>query len=160
MNFFDAFPILMDFEGHGTLTDHPNDTGGKTKWGITEAVARENGFTGDMADLTMGMAMGIAQTQYWDAVQADRLPEEIRYLVFDGAFNSGVRQSIKWLQRACKIDDDGIIGPQTLAALQKNDPNVLKMRICSERLFFLTGLSNFTIFGKGWTNRVAHIMRM
>ena len=160
MNFFDAFPILMDFEGHGTLTDHPNDTGGKTKWGITEAVARENGFTGDMADLTLGMAMGITQMKYWDAVQAEKLPEEIRYLVFDGAFNSGVRQSIKWLQRACKIKDDGIIGPQTLAALQKNDPNVLKMRICSERLLFLTGLSNFTIFGRGWVNRVAQIMRM
>lgn len=150
----------MDFEGHGTLTDHPADKGGKTKWGITEDVARESGYSGSMEDLTMGMAMGIAQMKYWDAVQADKLPEEIRYLVFDGAFNSGVRQSIKWLQRSCKIDDDGVIGPQTLAALQKNDPNVLKIRICSERLLFLTGLSNFTIFGRGWVNRVAQIMRM
>lgn len=160
MNFFDAFPVLMDFEGHGILTDHPADKGGKTKWGITEAVARENGFTGDMADLTLGMAMGITQMKYWDAVQADKLPVEIRYLVFDGAFNSGVRQSIKWLQRACKIDDDGVIGPQTLAALQKHDPNVLKMRICAQRLEFLTDLSTFNVFGKGWTRRVAKIMEM
>lgn len=160
MNFYDAFPILMDFEGHSVLTDHPSDKGGKTKWGVTEAVARENGFTGDMSDLTMGMAMGIAQAQYWDAVQADKLPEEIRYLVFDTAFNSGSRQAIRFLQRACKIKDDGVIGPQTLAAIQKNDPNVLKMRISANRLAFLADLSNFSVFGRGWTRRVAKIMEM
>jgi len=158
MNFYDAFPVLMDFEGHGILVDHPKDV--PTKWGVTEAVARAAGFTGKMDDLTMGMAMGIAQNQYWDTVQADKLPEEIRYLVFDGAFNSGVRQSVKWLQRACKVDDDGVIGPQTLAALHKNDPNVLKMRICAQRLEFLTDLSSFNVFGKGWTRRVAKIMEM
>lgn len=160
MTFFDAFPILMDFEGHSILTDHINDPGGKTKWGITEKVARENGFTGNMADLTMGMAMSIAQNQYWDAVKADELPVEIRYLMFDSAFNSGVRQSIKWLQRACKINDDGIIGPQTLAALQKHDPNILKMKICGQRINFLTNLQTFNVFGKGWTRRIAEILEM
>lgn len=160
MDFWEAYPILQDFEGHGSLSDHPDDPGGATKWGITEAVARASGYDGKMENLTLGTAMSITQMKYWDAVQADKLPVEIRYLVFDGAFNSGVRQSIKWLQRACKIKDDGVIGPQTLAALQKNDPNVLKMRICSERLFFLTGLRNFTIFGRGWVNRVAQIMSM
>lgn len=160
MTFYDAFPLLMDFEGHSILTDHISDPGGKTKWGITEKVARENGFTADMAELTMGMAMSIAQNQYWDSILADELPVEIRYAMFDAAFNSGASQAIKWLQRACNVRDDGVIGPQTLAALKKRDPNVLKMKICGQRLNFLTNLQTFSVFGKGWTRRVAQIMEM
>lgn len=160
MNFFDAFPILMEFEGHGTLTDHPSDTGGKTRWGITEDVARANGFNGKMEDLTIGMAMTIAQKSYWNAVKADALPAPIRYAVFDGAFNSGVGQSIKWLQRASGVKDDGRIGIQTLAAVHRHDPFILKSRICAQRLIFLTELQNFNVFGRGWVKRVGKILEM
>lgn len=160
MNFLEAYPILQDFEGHGTLSDHSDDPGGKTKWGITEAVARSAGYTGTMEDLTLETAMSITQTKYWDAIKANELPEAIRYVVFDGAFHSGPAQSIKWLQRAAKVKDDGVIGPATLAAIQKQDPNILKARICSQRLTFLTNLSHFNSFGKGWTRRVAAILEM
>lgn len=159
MTFYDAFPLLMEFEGYG-YTDHPSDTGGKTKWGITEKVARENGFDGDMKNLSMGMAMTIAKAAYWDAILADELPEPIRYPMFDAAYNSGVSQAIKWLQRACLVRDDGVIGPQTLAAVQKHDPAKIKAKICGKRLEFLANLKNFNVFGKGWTRRVAAILEM
>lgn len=158
MTFYDAFPILMDFEGHGMLTNFRDDPGGQTKWGITEAVARENGFTGKMQDLTLGTAMAITQTKYWDAVKADELPDPIRYVVFDSAFHSGVGQSIKWLQRACKVTDDGLIGPATIAATKKVDPYVLKAKICGQRLKFMASLPTWDKFGKGWARRIADIM--
>ena len=160
MDFWEAYPILMDFEGHGTLADHPSDPGGKTKWGITEATAKAAGFDGTMESLTLGTAMSITQDRYWNAVKADQLPEPIRYVVFDGAFHSGPAQSIKWLQKACRVAEDGVLGPQTLAAVQKNDPYILKARICGARLEFMTNLNHFTVFGKGWTRRIAAILEM
>ena len=159
MNFYDAFQLLMEFEGH-SFTDYKDDRGGKTKWGITEAVARAHGFEGNMEDLTLGTAMVIAQKSYWDAVKANELPEPIRYSVFDGAFNSGVAQSVKWLQRAAKVKADGHLGPQTMAAVHKHDPFILKSRICAQRLIFLTELQNFNVFGRGWVNRVGKILEL
>ena len=48
----------------GGYVDHPNDPGGATNWGITERVARQNGFTGEMRDLTKGQAKDIYERQY------------------------------------------------------------------------------------------------
>ncbi len=48
----------------GGYVDHPNDPGGATNWGITERVARQNGFTGEMRNLTKGQAKDIYERQY------------------------------------------------------------------------------------------------
>jgi lysozyme family protein len=48
----------------GGYVDHPNDPGGATNWGITERVARANGYTGDMRRLTQGQAKDIYERQY------------------------------------------------------------------------------------------------
>jgi len=160
VNFFDAFPILMDLEGHSILTDHPKDKGGLTKWGISQAVARENGFEGDMADLTMGTAMKIAEEKYWNAVKADELPPELRYCVFDAAFNSGVVPAVRWLQRSVLVKDDGIIGPKTIEAANKQDPYKTKAYMCAKRLVFIASLGNFDAFGKGWTRRIARVLEV
>ena len=32
----------------GGYSNHPADRGGPTRWGVTEAVARANGYRGDM----------------------------------------------------------------------------------------------------------------
>ena len=43
----------------GGYADDPADLGGKTNLGITEAVARRHGYTGDMRDLTDSLAYHI-----------------------------------------------------------------------------------------------------
>jgi lysozyme family protein len=43
----------------GRYSDHPFDRGGPTNWGITEAVARDNGYMGKMRDYCRaGMGKG------------------------------------------------------------------------------------------------------
>lgn len=156
MNFDEAFYRLMGHEGK--YSNHPNDPGGETMWGITLRVARENGYRGEMKDMSQDTAKIIAKKKYWDAVQADELPKEIRYAMIDAAYNSGPSQAIKWLQRALEVEDDGILGPQTKKALGQKNALELKMKLLSQRLSFLTKLPGWVAFGKGWARRIAEIL--
>ena len=158
MNFDQTFDILLKYEGG--FSDHPADPGGKTRFGITEAVAREVGYRGDMRELPLDLAKRIYKDRYWDAVRAEELPEAIRYAVFDAAVNSGPRQAALWLQRAVGVKDDGIIGPQTLAAVHAANPERLLRRFLSQRLRFMAGLPSWPAFGRGWARRIADLMEM
>src|SRR5690606_29972782 len=98
VNFDTAFHALLGHEGG--YADHPKDPGGATCWGVTERVARATGYSGHMRDLPVDLAKAIYRRDYWDAVHANEMPEGVRYAVFDAAVNSGVKQAVKWLQRA------------------------------------------------------------
>lgn len=156
MNFDQAFDTLLEHEGG--YSDHAADPGGKTKFGITEVVARTHGYRGDMRELPIDAARLIYRSAYWDAVRADELPPAVRYAVFDAAVNSGVRQSVRWLQRAAGATDDGVIGPATLGAVRAQEPEVLLRRLLAQRLTFMTSLTGWPSFGRGWARRIASLM--
>lgn len=156
MNFDAAFDLLLKHEGG--YSDHAADPGGKTMYGITEAVAREVGYKGDMREFPLDLAKRIYKDKYWDAVKAEQLPPAVRYVVFDAAVNSGPGQATKWLQRALGVLDDGVIGPKTLAAANAANPDALKMRMLGQRLRFMAGLSNWPAFSRGWAIRIASLM--
>lgn len=156
MNFDTAFFKLLGHEGG--YANHPSDPGGETMWGVTKAVAKENGYDGPMKSLPVDVAQAIYKRQYWDAVRADELPESVRYAVFDGAVNSGVGQSVLWLQRACGASADGKIGPRTIAAAHAMDGDKLLAAILAQRLRFMTTLHNWPAFGRGWARRICDLM--
>ena len=156
MNFDQAFDILLKHEGG--FSNHAADPGGRTMFGITEAVAREVGYRGDMRDLPLELAKRIYRSQYWDAVRADDLPTDIRYAVFDAAVNSGTAQAVRWLQRAVNVRDDGVIGPQTMLAVKTQNPEALRRRLLAQRLKFMSSLANWPAFGRGWARRIADLM--
>ena len=156
MNFDSSFDLLLKHEGG--FSDHATDPGGKTRYGITEAVAREVGYRGDMRELPLDLAKRIYKDRYWDTVKAEQLPAAVRYAIFDAAVNSGPGQSTKWLQRALGVKDDGTIGPKTLAAANAANPDALKMRILGQRLRFMAGLPNWPAFSRGWAIRIASLM--
>lgn len=156
MNFLTAFEKLLGHEGG--YSNHPADPGGETMWGITKRVAVANGYTGDMRSMPVETARAIYKSLYWDAIQAENLPADVRYIVFDGAVNSGVAQAAKWLQRACGVKDDGVIGPQTIRAANALHSEGLKRKILAQRLRFMTGLPNWPAFGRGWARRIADLM--
>lgn len=156
MNFTTAFEKLLGHEGG--YSDHKDDPGGKTRYGVTEAVAREVGYRGNMRELPLDLAQRIYKERYWDAVQAEHLPADVRYAVFDAAVNSGVAQAAKWLQRACGVKDDGVIGPQTIRAANALHPEGLKRKMLAQRLRFMATLANWPAFGRGWANRIADLL--
>ncbi len=153
MNFDQCFDKLIGHEGR--YSNNPADPGGATMWGITVAVARANGYLGDMQMLSQAQAKGIYRTQYWLPIHADQLPDEVRFDVFDGAVNSGVAQSAKWLQRAVGAIADGVIGPRTLAACKFVPGAVLAKQYNGQRLQFMTELPAWGTFSKGWARRIA-----
>jgi len=156
MNFDAAFHKLLGHEGG--FVDHPADPGGATRWGVTERVAREHGYTGSMRELPVEVAKDIYRKDYWDRVRAEELPAAVRYAVFDAAVNSGVGQAARWLQRALGVADDGKIGPMTLRAAQAAEPEALLRKMLAQRLRFMTNLSNWPSFSRGWARRVADLL--
>lgn len=118
-NFEKAFEQVILFEGG--YADDPYDSGGKTMYGITEAVAREWGYEGEMKDLPLGTAKQIYKENYWHACRCDGFEDYIiAEMVFDMAVNMGVRVAVRKLQKAYnllrdyEISVDGIVGSETL----------------------------------------------
>jgi lysozyme family protein len=156
MNFDTAFEKLLGHEGG--FSDHAADPGGKTRYGITEAVAREVGYRGDMRELPLDLAKRIYIERYWRPVRADELPAGVRYAVFDAAVNSGPGQAVKWLQRAAGVADDGVLGPKTMAAVNALNADSLRSKILAQRLRFMSSLPNWPAFSRGWSRRIADLM--
>ncbi|GBH29034.1 glycoside hydrolase family 108 protein [Sphingobium xenophagum] len=116
----------------GGYSNHPADRGGPTNWGITQAVARDNGFVGDMRALPRATAVAIYRRIYWDqpgyAFVAEMAPSVASEL-FDTAVNMGVGTATGFLQRALNalnrnqrdypdLTLDRAIGARTLGALR------------------------------------------
>lgn len=132
MNIFDAaFDHVIGVEGG--YVDDPSDSGGATRYGITERVARANGYTGEMYKLPIETARKIAKKQYWDTLNLDSiaaLSSRVALELFDTGYNMGVVAAGKFLQRALNVLNDGgtrwpdvtvdgIVGPMTLHAFAK-----------------------------------------
>lgn len=119
-------------KAEGGYVDHPNDRGGPTMYGITQAVARANGYTGAMRDMPRSLAETIYRNRYIVAPAFDKVAlinEAIGAELIDTGVNMGVSVPGPWLQRwlnafnarGSKYADvfvDGKIGPVTLAALR------------------------------------------
>lgn len=149
MNFDDAFKDLIGHEGG--YIHHPRDPGGETKYGIT----RRSYPNEDIRGMTLDRAKAIYRRDFWDAVRGDEMPYPVAFNVFDGAVNSGVRTSARWLQQAVGTRPDGIIGPITMTAIHAAHPDRTVARYNGIRLQFMTDLSTWGDFGKGWARRIA-----
>lgn len=116
----------------GAYSDNPKDRGGETMWGVTEAVARRNGYAGPMKDMQRAVAFAIFKKEYWikpgwDVVAAifPALAEKL----FDIGVNMGVVFAGITLQRCLNVLNrqgrdfadlvkDGNCGPATMKALK------------------------------------------
>jgi lysozyme family protein len=116
----------------GRYSNNPADPGGATIWGITERVARANGYTGQMIAMPRDTARNIYSGQY---VQKPGfagiipLSERIAEEVIDTGINMGTAVAALMLQKALNTFNnqgrdypdilvDGDVGPATIAALR------------------------------------------
>ncbi|WP_309661921.1 glycosyl hydrolase 108 family protein [Sphingomonas sp.] len=118
-------------EREGGYVNHPDDKGGPTRFGITEAVARAHGYSGAMALLPRDEAAAIYKRLYWLRPRFDELAKrapQVAAELFDTGANMGPAVATTFLQRALTalnrngkdysdLVPDGRAGPRTLAAL-------------------------------------------
>lgn len=154
----------------GGYVNHPRDPGGATNQGVIQRTydgyrRRKKLPVRSVKQLTATERDEIYRQQYWDTIQGEKLPKGIDYAVFDGAVNSGPRQSIKWLQRALgssyhgKID--GAVGVATLAAVAAHENHAaLVDKICDRRMAYLRALKTWPTFAGGWTRRVESVRKV
>lgn len=111
----------------GGYVNNPNDKGGPTNFGITEAVARKNGYAGDMRAMPRDFAREIYRRQYVVAPGFDRIATQSPLIageLVDTGVNMGPSVATRFLQRALNLLTsealvmDGQIGPASLAALK------------------------------------------
>lgn len=149
MTFDDAFDRLIGHEG--SYINDPNDPGGETNWGISKRSYPRV----DIHALTREGAKAIYQRDFWGRIHADELHDGVAFQVFDFAVNSGIETAVRYLQRAIGVADDGHWGPVSRAAAAAATETDTLLLLNSERLDFMTRLSNWPQAGKGWARRIA-----
>lgn len=86
----------------GGYVNNPADKGGETNFGITVAVARENGYIGEMCDMPRSVAETIYERRYITRPGFDRIlaiDSRIGEELIDTGVNMGPHRSAEFLQR-------------------------------------------------------------
>lgn len=154
-DFNQYIPKLKRWEGG--WSDNPNDSGGATMCGVTLATYRRHyGANKTKYDLRhiSDYEWYTIMKSYWDACKGDKIVNQsLAEIVVDWYINAGVN-ALKNVQRALKLQPDGIIGPKSLAALNA-DAQVVFGKVKAARLSYYMQIAkgkNAT-FLKGWINR-------
>jgi lysozyme family protein len=176
-----AFDAVVGEEGD--FVDDPNDAGGATRFGITERVARNFGYTGDMRELPLDTAQAIYKAQYWDALRLDdidSLSDQVSLEMFDTGVNTGISHAAIWLQRVLNAFNkdgtiyqdvmcDGQVGSQTVNALKeylwyRHDDGVevlLKAMVCLKGEYYISieehDRQHDSTFAYGWIKNRIHL---
>ncbi|UKL14818.1 SAR endolysin N-acetylmuramidase [Stenotrophomonas phage C121] len=153
--------------------NNPKDPGGATNHGVTEAVARQHGYTGHMKDLSKDAAASIYYTDYIEKpgyhVFVEMSPAVAEELV-DSAVNVGPGRTSRWLQQSLNALNrnkdyptlvvDGKVGPATYSAYRSLQKARGEVKACeltiklldsyqAQHYVSLTNLKDFTV---GWVD--------
>ena len=158
-------PFILRWEGG--FVDDPDDRGGATNKGITIATyrfyRRQRGYTtttvADLKNISDAEWAEVLKSLYWDKWQADKIVNQsIANILVDWVWASG-SYGIKLPQKMLGVTVDGIVGNQTLAAVNSYTPPCeLFEKIRQERIAFVNRIvaarpANRK-FRRGWLNRI------
>lgn len=159
----------------GGYTNDPDDPGGATKYGITEKVARDWGYQGDMADLPKSTALQIYESLYVKEPNFDdfiNINPAIAHKLIDAGINVGTARVTLWLQKTLNaysrnginyplIQEDGIVGKNTINAYKALEKIQGKVGACelvlksldSYQTIYYMSLTQYDKFLIGWMNK-------
>jgi lysozyme family protein len=161
----------------GGYVDDPDDRGGKTNMGITHYTLRaayDRGIVGytDVRQLTEEDGEKIYDVMYYQASKASKMEAPLDVVHFDAAVNHGLKNAGRMLQISIndlfendEVEEDGAVGPATLAALSSLiegvDVEAVINTYLLHRSLFYTRLVNRDRsqmkFFRGWMNRVGKL---
>lgn len=149
----DSFEKAVEFilAHEGGYSNDANDPGGETNWGIS----KRSYPSADIKALTRDQAIDIYRRDYWDRCKCGNMPGPIGFLLFDAAVNQGASGAIRLLQKALRVNADGIIGPVTMQQIQLSKTRQIAVAFVARRAFAYAQNVNVIRFGLGWFNRLA-----
>lgn len=138
-------------EREGGYVNHPNDPGGETKYGISKRSFPDE----DIKNLTPQRAKELYLQHYVKPHRINDINDEgVAELLLDWVVNGG--PAVRSLQRLLDVTIDGIIGDETLSALNTTPSHTIYRQFLYDRLFYLVSLTKHP-FIKGWMRRLINL---
>lgn len=156
-----AFSLVIQHEGGYSNT--PGDTGGPTKWGITQADLAEylgHAVTAeDVENMAQDTAIDIYGTKYWAPLSLDSIVKpELAAIIFDQGILRGTETVSNDLKAVFGVTDAGLMPASLLTAINGCDQTHLGVRFLIVSRNHLIAISqahsNDAQFLKGWVNRI------
>lgn len=157
-------PFILQWEG-GFVND-PDDLGGATNKGITigafteykKRKGQKAPTVTDLKNISDAEWYDVFKSLYWDRWKADEIKNQsVANILVDWVWASG-SHGIKRPQRLLGIKADGIVGKQTIAALNAMDAATLFKMIKDDRAKFIDEICKARPknekYRKGWMNRI------
>jgi len=160
-SFNEAFDFLIKSNVEGVLSDLKDDPGGITKYGISSKQFPNL----DIPNLTKEKAKILYHKHYWDDDYDNIQNQNITNKIFLAIINMGAAKAHHILQQSlnemgCEVEEDGIFGPQTCAAVNNVGADFLLDKYSLNLIKYYLTLDNIrvskkqTSYLRGWVNRV------
>lgn len=160
-------PFILKWEG-GFVND-PDDLGGATNRGVTLATyaqyCKKKGYPAPTVERLKNLSerewAEILKTMYWDRWKADKIVNQsVANILVDWVWASGVH-GVKRPQKILGVSVDGIVGNQTLAAVNARDAKELFYAIKADRIRFIDEICKARPanekYRRGWMNRINNL---
>lgn len=166
-DFRQLIPFVKKWEGG--WSKHPQDKGGATMCGITLATfktyrkrhGQRTATETDLKNISVTEWEAIYKEMYWDAIHGDEINNQaVANCLVSWVWGSGAA-IIKKIQRLVGAAPDGIVGPKTIAAINKLYPSYLVPLLYETRELHFRQICQKNpsqkVFLKGWLNRLADL---
>lgn len=148
------------------VANDPADLGGATLAGVTIGTFREycrmkplpTPSVSDLASMSYDIWLDILKTMFWDRWRADEIRDQkVAEMLVDWVWASG-SYGVTLPQKALGVTADGIVGPQTLSAVNSRSATALLKTLKEERIAFVERIcksrpANLR-FRSGWLRRI------
>lgn len=158
--FKEIYKHTLKWEGGDKLHNVAGDSGGWTKFGIAYNYNKQH-FKSleEFKNMGYNKACEIAYEHYCKPLFLELVNKESQAMLFDIAFNMGVKRAIILAQRALNLVDDGILGKNTKASLK----TLNKVKLNEQRVKYYNSIvknnPSQNKFLKGWSNRSDYFLK-